>query len=398
MRGVVGPWVTVALLALLGMAALVIDIGRVIVAAQHMQQVVDAAALAGAVKLPEQGEAEAGLQQIVSANNTETPPWQVSVTPADDVAYYGPGDTIEGYGALEDDEDAIEVIGHGTVAFTFARIFGLESAEVTRRAVAKASGDRASGDGIFFARETSPSKTGITINGSNQYVDGTIHSNTKVTINGSHQAIMGDVEYRYSYIQNGSDFHLEGDWVETSIMDYPVDYTWAQYDQGPWDHDVSELRINGSNETVAPGRWRVRGDMRINGSNFSCHDCLFVVDGDVIFNGSGHALDRTTIVAKGEITFNGSTERFSCYEDGNNLFAFSLKSSSSTVITVNGSDSDTWGVLYAPNGDMVYNGSSQEIHHGALLAKRITVNGSDGTFCGMGEGGAGGPPDVELIV
>ena len=52
-KGVAGVWVAVSMLALLGMAALVIDLGRVSVGAQQVQAIVDAAALAGAAKLPE---------------------------------------------------------------------------------------------------------------------------------------------------------------------------------------------------------------------------------------------------------------------------------------------------------------------------------------------------------
>jgi len=84
---------------------------------------------------------------------------------------------------------------------------------------------------------------------------------------------------------------------------------------------------------------------------------------------------------------NGTTTRFSCFEDGNNLFAFSTKSSSGTVMVVNGASSDTWGIIYAPNGGLVYNGSDQEVHYGGLIAETITVNGSHGRFCGTGDGG-----------
>ena len=390
----VGVWVCVALLVLLGMAALVIDVGRVVIAAQRVQHLVDAAALAGAVELPDAAQAEFNLQQLVATNN-ETSNCQISVNPDEDITYYEPGDDIPGYGALESRANAWEVVGHVSVEYSFARLFGLHSAEVTRRAVAKAGGKR-SGDAIFFAGESSAGKTGITMNGSSQYVDGTIHSNSKVTINGSQQTITGDVEYRYSYIQNGSDFTLGGRFVETGIEPYPVDYTWEQFDQGPWDQVMSSITVNGLGQTLASGRWKVNGNMTINGNGFFCQDCLFVVDGNITFNGGGTILDRVTLVATGKITFNGSTERFSCFQD--NLFAFSTKSSSGTVITVNGADSDTWGIIFAPNGGVVYNGANQEMHHGAVIANLITVNGSEGTFEGMGEGGDDQPPHVELIV
>jgi len=359
--------------------------------------VVDAEDLAGAEKLPDEGAAETNVSRIIAANNQATPAWPVRCSLADDILYYHTGDTVPDYGALDQGEDAIQVTGYTTVKYGFARLFGIETVQVRRSATALASGEGRAGSGIFFAGETSSNRTGVTINGSWQYVDGTIHSNTKVTINGSSQTVMGDIEYRYSYTQNGSNFTLGGNWVQTTIQPYPVNFTWEQYNAGPFDYVVSSLSVNGSNQTVASGRWKVNGNMTINGTRFHASDCVFVVDGNITFNGSGLTLDRVTLVATGNITMNGTTERFSCFEDGNNLFAFSTKTSTGTVITVNGASSDTWGIIYAPNGSMVYNGSDQEIHHGALIAKTITVNGSKGRFCGMGEGGGGGERIVRLI-
>ncbi|MEA3395837.1 MAG: pilus assembly protein TadG-related protein [Chloroflexota bacterium] len=90
-KGVVGVWVAVSMLALLGMAALVIDLGRVSVAAQQVQAIVDAAALAGTAKLPTQSDAEGNLQRTISANNMLNTAWMVSCVPSNDVVYYGPG-------------------------------------------------------------------------------------------------------------------------------------------------------------------------------------------------------------------------------------------------------------------------------------------------------------------
>jgi len=396
-HGVIGVWVALSLVVLLGITGLVVDVGRVTVAASHVQNVADAAALAGAAKLPAHAEAEASVQRTIASNNAASQAWSASCAPDQDLTYYSPGDTIPDYGPLSEREHAIEVSAHTTVTYSFARVFGIEQVQVTRSATAKASEGRRRGTGIFFAGETAPNKVGVTMNGSSQYVDGGIHSNTRVTINGSSQTIMGDIEYRNGYIQNGSNFTLEGDWIAGAIEPYPVDYSWDQYDLGPFDYQVSSLSVNGSNETVPSGRWKINGDMRINGSGFWASNSIFVVDGDITFNGSGTVLDQVTLVATGSITMNGTTERFSCFDDGENLFAFSTKSSSSTVLTVNGASSDTWGIIYAPNGGMVYNGANQEIHRGALIAKTITVNGSHGTFCGSGEGGEGDDKVLELI-
>ena len=312
-EGVVGVWMVVALMALMGMAALVFDVGRLTIAAQHVQNVADSAALAGALQLPEFGACEERLAAMVATSNEQAPVWAVTVTPEEDLVYYGPTQNVPDYGVLGNGEYAITVTAHSIVNYTFARLFGINEVEVIRAATALSTGSGLAGDGLFFAGETRSNVTGITANGSNLTVEGIAHSNTKV---------------------------------------------------------------------------------RVNGSNFTLADSLIVCTGDIVFNGSNVALDRVTLVAQGTITFNGSTERFSHFQD--DLFAMSL-SSASTAIKVNGSNSDTWGVLFAPNGGMIYNGSNQEIHHGALVALTIDVNGSGSRFQGFGEGGDGAQRSVRLI-
>jgi hypothetical protein len=382
------------MLALLGMAALVIDIGRVAVAAQQVQAVMDAAALAGAAKLPAQSDAEASLQHTISANNTLSTAWMVSCAPSNDMVYYEPGETVPDYGALEDDEHAIEVTGHATVDYGFAKIFGVDSATVTRSATAKAKAVGNAGTGIFFANETSRSKWAIIISGSDHYVDGTIHSNSKVKFTGRNQTIAGDVEYLHEFRMVGSGHDVQGDAVESTVQPWPVDYTWEQFDQGPWDYVVYGNLHHSGGETIAPGRWRVYGDFHVSGSGFSCHDCLIVVDEDIRFTGSDHILDRVTLVARDDIVFTGSMRRYSWFVD--NLFAFALKSGNS-ALRVSGSKTDSYGILFAPNGELSYTGSRHELHHGGLIANDIDINGSKGNFCGFGDGGSDEPPEIELI-
>jgi len=392
-EGVVGVWLVVALLALMGMAALVFDVGRLTLAAQHVQSVADSAALAGALQLPDYAVCEARLQSIVDSNNGDRPVWPVLVDPMTDLVYYSEGTDVPDYGTLESGEYAVAVTARSTVSYSFARLFGINEVEVTRTATALSTGGGLEGDGLFFAGETRSNVYGINANGSNLTVEGVAHSNTKVRTNGSNQTFSG-VEYLYDFRSNGSnnDFGIVR---EDQVRPYPVDYTWEQFDVGPWDHvESGNYTINASGYTMPAGRWRIDGNFRVNGSNFHLSDALIVCTGDIDFNGSGVCLDRVTLVAQGEITFNGSTERFSHFQD--DLFAMSL-SSASNAMKVNGSNSDTWGILFAPNGGMTYNGSNQEIHHGALIALTIDINGSSSTFQGFGEGGDGGERSVRLI-
>lgn len=392
--GVIGAWVAVALVLLLGVAALVFDLGWLILAAQRAQDVADAAALAGALTLPDRADCEARIQGAVAANNEAVPVWAMSVSNQDDLTYFMPGDEVPGYGEVDEYQWAVDVVVHTDVVYGFGRIFGVTGAHLTRHATALADGRRGAGDGFIFAGETDPRVQGVRANGSDLTVKGTVHSNTQVRMNGSNQTVTGAIEYLYAFVSNGSNNDY-GDIIEDQVRPYPVDYVWEQFDVGPWDYEhPSGLTINASGATLESGRRRISGNLRINGSDFHLQDALIVCTGDIDFNGSDVALDRVTLVAQGAITFNGSTERFSCYQD--DLFAFSL-SGRATALKVNGSDSGTWGVLFAPNGGMVYNGSAQEIHHGGLVALTIDVNGSGSIFEGMGEGSDESFKQVKLI-
>ncbi len=132
-RGVIGPWVVVALVVLLGVAALVVDVGRLTVAAQRAQDVADSAALAGACKLPYFQEARDTAAITVAANNSEGAGLQVQCDDSDLVCYDSSED-LPGYGTLGPWAQALRVSTHVQVQYSFARIVGIESGTATRSA------------------------------------------------------------------------------------------------------------------------------------------------------------------------------------------------------------------------------------------------------------------------
>src|SRR5579864_2379811 len=66
-RGATQVMVAVALPALLGMGALAVDIGHMVVAKQHLQQVCDAAARAGGTALPTDATGDGGAGAVQAA-------------------------------------------------------------------------------------------------------------------------------------------------------------------------------------------------------------------------------------------------------------------------------------------------------------------------------------------
>ncbi|KAF0091993.1 MAG: hypothetical protein FD141_177 [Fusobacteria bacterium] len=103
---------------LMGSGALVIDVGFIEVKKSYVQNVTDAAALAGAMDLPNYSIAINNAKKIAEANGVEVIKTTVK-TP-----YKG-------------DSTSIEVVCSQTLNYTFARVLGFDKVEVYSRAVAK---------------------------------------------------------------------------------------------------------------------------------------------------------------------------------------------------------------------------------------------------------------------
>lgn len=130
--GVTGAWVVVAFLALAGAAAMSIDLGRLAIAAQRAQEVADSAALASATKLPYETPARAAALRTAAANNTDGCGWPVYCS-NDDLVFTGPNGTA-GTTVLGPWAHAMTVTVHADVDYSFADLFGLTGASLTRSA------------------------------------------------------------------------------------------------------------------------------------------------------------------------------------------------------------------------------------------------------------------------
>jgi Flp pilus assembly protein TadG len=128
--------VILAMLMLVGMAAFAMDIGRAILAAQHAQEVADAAALGAASKPINQSTSVtlARIGDTIGANNAARGP--VVTWSSGEVTFYSAGQTVEGYGTLGSYEEAARVVTHVAVPYYFSKMFGIAGTTVTRRATA----------------------------------------------------------------------------------------------------------------------------------------------------------------------------------------------------------------------------------------------------------------------
>jgi hypothetical protein len=133
-QGVVAVVVVVGLMALMGAAALAIDVSRLIVAAQRAQNIADTAALAGACELPYDQDARDAAVSIVATNNAEGCGLETQCDISDTV-YYPPTETVPNYAVLGPWACALRVSTHVPVEYSFARLVGIEGAIATRSAL-----------------------------------------------------------------------------------------------------------------------------------------------------------------------------------------------------------------------------------------------------------------------
>ena len=97
--------------------------------------------------------------------------------------------------------------------------------------------------------------------------------------------------------------------------------------------------------------------------------------GNVNLNGSGLILNNVTFVADGTIMLNGGNSGPATPAAANGVLFWSA-SSSASAISINGAKGRWQGTICAPNGAVTFNGASQCVQNGSILAERINVNGS----------------------
>lgn len=389
-QGAIVALVAIGLVALMGMVALALDVGRLTVAAQRVQNVADGAALAAANQdmSSDQTGALSRAGGIVTANHDSTPSgltWNSGET-----IFYDAGQTVPDYRLLADSEQAITVTVREQLRFDFAPIVGVQGTEVYRRATAlrrqtsgflscifahgiSTSSDKNityNGSSQIFHHSDIWSNCDITMNGSGQHIDAAAHANRDFTINGSNQTVTGIAEYVREWVLNGSNQHVTPVKVPSNVKPYPINYTAADYS---YDYEIGgDYTINGSNMTVPPGVYRVHGKVTLNGSNINITDVTFVADDDIVCNGSnfGPAICKAP----------------------NYMLFHSLHGD----ITVNGARGEWRGTLFAPQGKLTFNGSNQCVKNGSLMAEEIIVNGSGWHIYGSPDPG-GGEAVITLI-
>ena len=175
-RGQVIVFYALLLPVMLGMAALVVDVGHTFVLKRHLQKSADAAALAAAFELPHQGNATTIAHQYSAepSGHNENEDGFNSVTTT--VAFPNPVG------------EKVRVTQRAEISTFFAGIFGLETVDVTARATASRLSTTGGSPLAVYVHELCGAPTGnkgLNVNGQNALIQGGIHVNGQFKIGNS---------------------------------------------------------------------------------------------------------------------------------------------------------------------------------------------------------------------
>jgi len=168
-KGTAAVLIAVFMTTILGFCALVVDVGRVSLEKSRIQNAVDSAAIAAARDLPNTTNATNTANDYIAKNGYDNISLSISF-------------------ARSNRQITVEAVQ--TMEYAFARIIGLNSANVRGTATAEKGGRYLGGafDYAVFSGSTNDELT-INSNGQSTYIDGSVHSNNKFRYNGNHDPI-----------------------------------------------------------------------------------------------------------------------------------------------------------------------------------------------------------------
>lgn len=306
---------------LLGICALVVDIGRVTVEKSRFQNALDAAALAAVRELPDRSQAEAVAQEYIEKNGFSREDITVTFT---------------------NNDSEIHIQGTREIEYFFAKVLSFDTVVITPKAAAAGGAGQAFDYALFSGSTTQA----LIINGGGTYISGSTHTNHNFILHGGKTTITGACEAVGTLTITGNNVNIGMEVPDAMFVDMP-DFTDIIKEQAQacgtsynsnkvYDHNVN---INSS--------IYVNGEINVNSATFAGTGC---------------------ILAKNSIVFNGS----SLYSAPSDAICFYSETGN---IIFNGANSEIHGIIYAPNGTVIFNGANQTVY-GRVIAKNIIFNGT----------------------
>jgi hypothetical protein len=197
--GAVAILIALLLVVLLGVAALVVDLGMLYHSKRQLQTAADAAAIAAAYDLPDATTAENRAFQYAGLN-------AVQVAETDPTTPY------------DGNPDKIEVVCSRSVGLFFAPIWGVHDSQVSARAVAARTIE-----GLGYAIFSEDPNYDLVINGPNRVI-GSAFCNANIIFTGENMTVSGDVEAGKTIDIRSQNYEIEGSEITGVPYQSVVDY------------------------------------------------------------------------------------------------------------------------------------------------------------------------------
>jgi len=374
-RGVTLVMVTVLLFVLMGFAAFSVDVGHLCAVTTEQQNTADAAALAGSSALQDSLLDDAVMARAlhVIEMNQKT---QGYLSLDDQIIEIGRWNSVTGeFTQMDlaeiDDAFAVRVVAkRPKMPYFFAPIFGKFATDVTREAVAVASGHCGgiwglqgitSGGGVIT---DSYNSTEGPYNALSAYDNGDLCSGRDIKIGGSFE-VNGDVMAGFGYevtvagnagdvtgITTNNSGGVEGPEVEIGDFEYHNDNTTigrTSDGKSPWYKSTAQIDIQSQSYlTLAPGTY--------------VFDSIKLAGGATI-----RVTGPTTIYVKGDIAAGGGAIT-NVTQDPHNLTIMSLGEN----VKVSGG-AGFYGSIVAPDATVVLGGTSD--YYGAVIGQTVEMGG-----------------------
>ena len=341
---------TITLLTLIGVVAIVIDVAVFAEEKRQLQNAADAAVLAAARELPASpAAAEAAALSYLTSNGYTVSPGDVSMTIT--TPYAGNAEFAE------------LVVTNHDVPYLFARALGFISLDISARAV----GEVVTGfedDYAIFAIDNSCGAPGISIGGSLAGFEGTVHANSNVAVGGSDHSFNPSVTYSCDFADGGSSTTYAHDPKKTGAREVPSEVASVTYASfAPCDFSYpNPINLKSRNEV-----WTNPAKTQLVSGVYCFGNSVTLIGDDIVGN--------VTFAAMGGISISGSDHNLTAYHPSGILF-YSERSTGPTQINVSAAGGSYQGIIYAPNGDIDFQGQSNHTFQGSLVGQNVSVGGT----------------------
>ncbi|MCH4890455.1 hypothetical protein EZV73_22940 [Acidaminobacter sp. JC074] len=324
--------VVFVMIILLGVMALVIDIGRVVVEKQKLQVAIDATLLAAAPELPDTTKAKNVANQYIVLNGYTSD--DISVT-------------------FEENDSIIRIVGQRNVDLVFAPIIGFDNQIVSTQGAAQSGGDFY--EAFLYTIFSGSTEKELILNSEDIMIEGDAHTNEKLKLNGKRITIDGRAEAVKQIELDGESLSITEQVPNHHFIEMP-DFSEEikQQAKAAGTYYNGDVTFNSSDINLDSNIY-VKGKVTINGNNFVGSGCIIATD-EIIING-----DSTHI----------NSDDFICLYSKNKDI---IVNEPGTVID---------GILYAPNGKVKLNGENQTIN-GRLIGNEVEMNGKNQNVYGGG--------------